>query len=207
MKHLVLHHNSSGDNMIKAIIFDCFGVVYFDDFAALYDHFGGDSAKDAEYIGQFFFDVSKGKINWYEGIKQRLGVTKEQWLEAREKYAGYNSELLSYISELSKKYKIGMLTNIGPEGLEAFFDRSVIEPYFDVIVESGKLGYAKPEAQAYEAVAYSLGVRLEECVFTDDRQPYIDGAIGVGMKAILFKDTADFKKKLESLLSEVARTN
>lgn len=186
--------------MIKAIIFDCFGVVYLDHFGKTYEYFGGDLEKDAEFIEQFFFDVSKGHKDWYDGIKDKLGVSKEQWDQAREEISSFNEELLSYIKELHETYKIGMLTNVGAEGVEQYLDYSVLEKHFDVIVQSGKIGFAKPEARAYEIAADRIGVRLDECVFTDDREQYIEGAQHVGMKAILFKNTEQFKADLKKLL-------
>ena len=187
--------------MIKAIIFDCFGVIYLDYFEKVYAHFGGDIHEDAAYLSSMFFEVSKGTIDWYEELARKFNITPEEWREVKEQFSTFNFELLDYISELRKTYKVAMLSNIGPEGLEQHLDRSVIEPYFDEIVESGKIGYAKPEAQAYEYVADKLGVRLDECVFTDDRIEYIEGAQSVGMKTILFENTEDFKTKLERLLA------
>jgi FMN phosphatase YigB (HAD superfamily) len=46
----------------------------------------------------------------------------------------------------------------------------------------------------------SLGVRLDECVFTDDREEYIEGAQHVGMKTIFFTGTEQFKTELEEML-------
>jgi FMN phosphatase YigB (HAD superfamily) len=189
--------------MIKAIIFDCFGVVFLDHFGKVYEHFGGDLEKDAEFIEQFFFDVSKGKKDWFEGIENKLGITRAEWDKAREEIVGFNLELLEYIDELRKSYKIGLLSNVGTEGLEAFMDYSVLEEHFDLICESSKIGFAKPEARAYEVAADILGVRLDECVFTDDRQPYIEGAQHVGMKTILYTSFEEFRLELEKVLYEV----
>ena len=186
--------------MIKAIIFDCFGVIYLDYFEKVYAHFGGDIHKDAAYLSGLFFEVSKGTKDWYEELSQQFNITPEQWNEVKEQFSTFNFELLDYIDELKKDYKVAMLSNIGPEGLEKHLDRSVIEPFFDEIVESGKIGFAKPEAQAYEHVADKLGVRLDECIFTDDRSEYIEGAQAVGMKTILFENTEQFKQDLEKPL-------
>ncbi len=188
--------------MIKAIIFDCFGVVYSDEFGLVYEHFGGDLEKDAEFIEGTFFRASKGQIeSGIPEIAERLGITPEDWRSYQDNIRGFNEDLLVYIKELKKSYKIGMLSNIGKRGLAKNMDYSVLEDHFDSIVESAKIGFAKPEARAYEVAAERLGVRLDECVFTDDRPTYIDGATAVGMKAILFEKTKQFIADLEKLLS------
>ena len=186
--------------MIKAILFDCFGVVYMDHFEKVYAHFGGDAEKEEAEIYQALFDISKGTLNEYDFLANRFGVTRKQWDEVSAQLSGFNKNLLKYIVELRKRYRVGMLSNVGTEGLEEFMDYGVLEAHFDVICESAKIGFAKPEARAYEISADKLGVRLDECVFTDDRPPYIEGAQAVGMHTILFKSTEQFIADLEELL-------
>jgi len=94
-----------------------------------------------------------------------------------------------------------MLSNVGNNGLESEMDYSVLEEHFDAIVESAKIGFAKPEARAYEIAADRLGVRLDECIFVDDRPNYIDGARHVGMKTVLYTDFKTFKNELAVLLN------
>ena len=187
--------------MIKAIIFDCFGVVFIDKFDVIYNHFGGDLEADKDFIEQHFFDVSKGVVSSNNSIlEDRVGVSVAEWENKRKELEGFNTDLLEYIKVLRNKYIIAMLSNIGNNGLESYMDYGVLEEHFDLIVESAKIGFAKPEARAYETVADKLGVRLDECVFIDDRQPYIEGAQHVGMKTILYEDFKKFKKDLEVVL-------
>ncbi len=80
-------------------------------------------------------------------------------------------------------------------------DYSVLEEHFDDIVESAKIGFAKPEARAYEIAAERLGMRLDDCLFIDDRPNYIEGAMHVGMQTILYEDFDKFRVKLEKLLT------
>lgn len=187
--------------MIKAIIFDCFGVVYTDHFREIYAHFGGDIVKDHDLVEKAFFDASKGIIeNGIHVIAPHLGISEAEWEEEQEKMSGFDHELLDYVDELRKTYKVGLLSNISGRGLSYYMDYSVLEKHFDDIVESAKIGFAKPEPEAYEIAADRLGVRLDECVFTDDRQGYVEGAQAVGMKTILFTSTEQFKKELTKIL-------
>ncbi len=187
--------------MIKAIIFDCFGVVFSDNFEENYATFGGDVVKDHDYLQQLVFELSSGKEkNFNKIIADRLGIEETEWDKANRSDRKFNFELLDYIKILRKNYKVGLLSNIGNDGLATFMDYKVLEEHFDDIVESAKIGYAKPEANAYEIAADRLGVRLDECVFTDDRQHYVEGAQHVGMQALLFKDVDSFKKDLEKIL-------
>lgn len=187
--------------MIKSIIFDCFGVVFSDNFDENYSAFGGDLVKDRAFLEKLIFDSSSGKID-SSGIEisKKLGITVEQWNTANTTNRQFNFELLSYIKTLRKTYSIGLLSNVASKGLTAYMDYSVLEEHFDVIIESSKIGFAKPEARAYEIAAERLGVRLDECIFTDDREHYIEGAQHVGMQTILYENFYKFKKDLEVVL-------
>jgi len=190
--------------MIKAIIFDCFGVVYIDSFGEVYKHFGGDLEKDEGLIEQIFFDASKGLIpSGINPIAKHLGITRAEWFEVQNKINGFNTELLEYTKVLSKTYKISMLSNIGQSGLASLMDYSVLEEHFEDIVESAKIGFAKPEARAYEIAADRLGVRLDECIFIDDRLPYVEGAQHVGMKSVLYTDLESLKIKISEVIANV----
>lgn len=190
--------------MIKAILFDCFGVVFEDNFGPVYEHFGGDLKKDKEFISKVMHESSTGRLDsGMQQIVDHLGVSPDQWNEVRSTMdnAGFNNELLEYTIELRESYKVGMLSNVGSSGLKNYMDYEVLEKHFEVIVESAKIGFAKPEARAYEIAADRLGVRLDECIFVDDREEYIEGAQQVGMKTILYTDFESFKKELKKVTS------
>ncbi len=73
--------------------------------------------------------------------------------------------------------------------------------HFDTVVVSGEIGYAKPEPEAYEITADRLGVRLDACVFTDDREHFCEAARAVGMQAIHYQNVDQFRQDLEGVLS------
>ncbi len=187
--------------MIKAIIFDCFGVVITDDFDDAYRRMGGDPDKDSEFIRTTMLKSDSGEIpTSVPVIAKHLGLADLDWHDALNGGRIINYELLEYVKELGSKYKIAMLSNIGSAGVRRFFPVGLLEQYFDPVVESGVIGFAKPEARAYEITADKLGVRLDECLFIDDRPEYIEGAQHVGMKTILFNNFENFKSDLENVL-------
>lgn len=189
--------------MIKAIIFDCFGVVLVDVFDSVYTRYGGDIVKDRKFIAQALYESGSGKIaSLGPVIAERLGIDENDWVKAITEGSTLNQPLLDYVAELRKQYKTGMLSNIGIGGLESMFEKGLLDKYFEVSVASGDIGFAKPEPEAYEITAERLGVRLYECVFIDDRQPYVDGATAVGMKALLFTSLEKLKQDLGALLND-----
>jgi putative hydrolase of the HAD superfamily len=113
-----------------------------------------------------------------------------------------DEKLLTYIKSLRGEYKIGLLSNIGVSSLEKRFSQAELEEYFDAVIVSGEVGYAKPEREIYEITADRLGVDLSECLFTDDRPDYCDAARACGMQAIPYESFVQFQSDLSALLSK-----
>jgi epoxide hydrolase-like predicted phosphatase len=75
-----------------------------------------------------------------------------------------------------------------------------IRELFDVVVISAEVGLHKPQPEIYRMAADEIGVEPEDCVFVDDLRENCEGAEGVGMTAVLYRDTDETIAKLEELL-------
>jgi HAD superfamily hydrolase (TIGR01509 family) len=177
-------------SMIKAIIFDCFGVILTDALEYL-KHTSGLTDEEKDKISQSVTAANKGDVD-REAHRFKtaaiFGLTVDEYATKLKESEVKNVALLDYIRTLRPKLKTGLLTNISSNAsLYSRFSKSELTEYFDETVASGEIGYAKPEAQAYEIIASRLEVRLDECIMIDDREEYCQGAINVGMKAILYE--------------------
>jgi len=189
--------------MIKAIIFDCFGVVISDTLESAYSSLGGKFQEDLLTIKEVLRASDTGKITSSNAVfAEMLGVTESTFSTAISSGRAVNQELLDYISStLAPKYKIAMLSNVGRGRLPEIFGVGFLEKYFEKVIASGDIGFAKPEARAYEITADALKVRLDECIFIDDRIEYIEGAQQVGMKTILYENFDKFKEQLGQVIA------
>ncbi len=188
--------------MIKAIIFDCFGVLVtssYEPFKQKYFH------GDAELIRKFIEieDLSsRGEITLEEaeqGFADLAGISLEQCAHELAQNPR-NESLLAYIPEsLKGVYKIGFLSNVAKDRTHELFTDTDIA-LFDDMVLSFQVGMAKPEPEIFRLSAQRLGVQPEECVFLDDLSKYLVGAEEAGMHTILFKNTEQFKRDLAKLL-------
>lgn len=190
--------------MIRAIIFDCFGVVLTDALQAMCDELAESSPDKAREAEELIHTISKGFMSIEEGdiaMSKLFGITREDYV--KRKYGGEtrNEPLLKYIAGLRKEYKTAMLSNVSNGGLLRRFGVEELNEYFDATVASAEIGFAKPEPQAYEITADKLGVRLTECIFIDDREAYCDGARGVGMKAIVYSSFNQLKSELSRMVA------
>jgi HAD superfamily hydrolase (TIGR01549 family) len=188
--------------MIKAIIFDCFGVIRVDATNIAYEKLGGDVAKDGDFIKDTIAQANAGLIRSAAPVfAEKLSITEDKWRETFYGSSVIDYEILKFIKELKQNFKTALLSNVRRGGLDIWFKPGFLDKYFDVTVGSGDIGFAKPEATAYEITADKLGVRLEECVMVDDRLELCEGAKAVGMKTIMYKDLKQLKKELDLILA------
>jgi HAD superfamily hydrolase (TIGR01509 family) len=190
--------------LIRAVIFDCFGVLITDALQALWDELNSISPDKAVEAKDIVRAANKGIIDVSESrqkIAELFGYSQAELAAKISSGEQKNLALLEYVVALKGSYKTALLSNIGKGSLSRRFSDEELTRHFDVVVASGDVGYAKPEAEVYEIVADRLGVRLDECVFTDDREEFCEAAKAVGMQAIVFTDYNSFKIELETLLA------
>lgn len=190
-------------SQIKAIIFDCFGVLITDPLDTVLAELGI-SDYEKEGIMRLVAVANRGQIPsviYRKVLANKLGISYEEYINKTKSSEIKNNDLLKYISELKGKFKVGMLSNVSSkESLTSRFTKDELSNNFDTVIASGEIGYAKPQAQAYEIAASELGVLLNECVMIDDRYDYCQGALGVGMQTIQYHTFDQMKSELKKLI-------
>jgi len=185
--------------MVKAVVFDLFGVLVTDALEGIVNDLRASDKVKAEHIVKLVNAASKGLIETEasrSAVAKTLGVTIEEYKHTIKSGEVKNKELLDFTKRLRPRYKTGLLTNILQGGLAVRFTNDELTLYFDVVVASCDIGFAKPEPQAYEITADRLGVGLGECILVDDREDYCSGAKAVGMHAIQYRSYEQLKTDL-----------
>lgn len=171
--------------MIRAIIFDCFGVLYVDVSRAYFSNFPEfyDELHDLNKMSDHGFITRQTYI---ESVAKITGIDAKKTAEAFQKEHVANKPLIDYIATLRANYKVGLLSNIGREWIQDFFDEHQLHDLFDEVVMSSEEGITKPNPLIFERAATRLDVLPEECIMIDDRQENCDGAKAAGMHALLY---------------------
>jgi putative hydrolase of the HAD superfamily len=189
--------------VIKAIIFDCFGVLTTQGLDAYYEEYlkhSPEKMTEAKNligqlnIGHLEHDEFIEKISILSGVAER---STRDYLENNKP----NKPLLEYTrAELKGEYKIGMLSNAQSGWVQKLLPKEDLQ-LFDAIVLSGDIGVAKPNLKAYQTIANKLSVEPEECIFIDDLTHYCEAAKEAGMQAIWYQSFEQFRKDIEALLA------
>ena len=193
--------------MIKAIIFDCFGVLSTESFGVFRDKYLADQLAKREQANQAMDSLNAGTISYLDFVKElaKLAKINEGTVQDYLSQNQPNDPLFSYIrKKLKPSYKIGMLSNAGEDWLEELFSKEDIN-LFDDIILSFKFGVIKPDPKIYELAAQRLGLKPGECVFIDDQTKHCEGAKQVGMQAVWYQSLNQMAAELEPILS--AKTN
>jgi HAD superfamily hydrolase (TIGR01509 family) len=193
--------------MIKAVIFDCFGVLITDVLKVIRDELYRQDIEAALEVDQLVRAANLGLIDPRESnerVAEILGMTYDAYRAKIDDGEVRNTPLFDYILQLRKTHKTAMLSNISSHSLDKRFTEEELAVYFDAVVVSGEVGFAKPSPEIYEIAADRLGVRCDECVFIDDREVFVAAATAVGMKGIVYTDFVQFQQELSALLGQKA---
>ncbi len=177
--------------MIKAVLFDFFGVLHADTLWGLANLYIPDrtDAQDQE-LADIARAANYGHIDrdeFWRAASEIYGRELEEVVRERDQMGALDPGLLQVIAELrSRGLKTAIVSNVGAGFLARNLSTEQVDNYFDAIVESGAVGYVKPDRRLFEYVSDQLAIKPEQCLFFDDVQRNVDGARSVGMVAELY---------------------
>lgn len=191
--------------MVKAIVFDCFGVLYV--------HHGPEyiknNAKNYNAAKAKLLDLSNqadyGLISQAE-YEQQVSEVSGISVGNINRYAlagfGRNYQLLDYITDILRpNYKIGLLSNISRGTMERFFTTKERNELFDFVALSSETGIIKPNIAAFVGACGGLGVDTSEAIMVDDNPSNCRAAKYAGMQAIEYDGFKHFQRSITRKLA------
>lgn len=98
-----------------------------------------------------------------------------------------DEDVVALAKSLRSKYRVAMISN-STKRLEAeLLGPLGVGDLFEVVVNSARLGIAKPDTRIYHHAAEQMRVEPSACVHIDDLPPNVDGAIEAGFAGIHYK--------------------
>jgi putative hydrolase of the HAD superfamily len=112
----------------------------------------------------------------------------------------FDRDVIDLVHRLRATHKVGVLSNTTLMLEEHVLIPNGIHDIWDVIINSARVGVAKPDARIYEMAAETIGVAPAECVHIDDLEHNVRGAEAAGFQAILHRgDFGELTKALNAL--------
>ena len=131
-------------------------------------------------------------------LPERLYHTAHRLIFHWDEHADPIPGMFELIRDLNKNgSRLFLLSNASVRQPE-YWRRMAVSEYFDGAVVSGPEKHMKPKPEIYNILLDRYELRACDCVFIDDVQANVTGAVNVGMKGILFSgDTGDLRVKLK----------
>jgi putative hydrolase of the HAD superfamily len=199
-------------NSIKALLFDLGGVVIDIDFNIMFARWAKHSNKDVEEIKSLFsFDRyyeahERGEIDaveYFNSLRKNLSINisdfqfEDGWNSI---YKGEIQGIAELLQKAKDKLPIYAFTNSNHTHQKVWSEKfSHILSLFQRVFNSSDIGKRKPEPAAFEIVADSIGINLNEIVFYDDSIENIVGANEVGLKTVHVRSILDIEESFRSI--------
>ena len=189
--------------MIKAVILDFYGVIQTDNLLLWVDHHNLTNPSFKQTFDDICRRLDMDEINLDEYYNELADAVHRPVEVVRAELAAevvINRDLLAIVDQIrSSGIKVAVLSNDG-SSLRTYIDDLGLTHYFDLIVVSAEVRIMKPDARIYQHAAHLLGLPVEECIFFDDRQTNVDGALRAGMQSELFTSNVQVRNILDSLV-------
>ncbi|MEW1639861.1 HAD-IA family hydrolase [Streptomyces sp. NPDC093801] len=112
--------------------------------------------------------------------------------------------VVQLLAAAAKSIPVVLVSN-GTDRLERDLSLLGVTAHLPLLVNSARIGYAKPSAEIYRIAAQRAGVSLERCLLIDDTQQYVDGARRLGMPAVLYHGHESLRRALASIPSSAGQ--
>ncbi len=190
--------------MIKAIIFDCFGVFYTDPVFA-YMNKSTTPKSLATALHDLDSQAAIGALSKQGFIINAASLLNKSPADVEKQFfqpQDHNQELVDFVLHNREQFKTALLSNIGGDMMDGFFGNDDYTALFDTVVLSGDVGIAKPNPEIFKLTCDQLGISPQETIMVDDIPANITAAKAIGMQGIVYKDFRQFKLELTALLEK-----
>ena len=192
--------------MIKLIIFDVGGVIdTFDE--SQYTRYitrklGLNSRKFALTLIPLLDKMEIGNMDIPEAEKilaKKFKVSQEklEWNKGFLKLNSVNDDVIKLINDLSKKYKIAVLTNVSKSRHIIKMKHYLHRVKYDRLFASCYLRMRKPEHRIYRFVLKKMKVNPKNTLFIDNLKMNTEGAAEIGINTIQFRNYKSLVKELK----------
>lgn len=191
------------DYMIKAIIFDFFGVIRTDSYNAWL------ARNDIARVGDYFdasLQVDMGRITRDEfllKISELIGHTVT--IEELDAGAVIDQVVINIAETLHDSYRLGLVSNAPSKLIRKILADNNLVRLFEKIVISSEVGMVKPNPDIFKYTLQELAITAHEAIFIDDNKQNVEQAEKLGIVGIQFTTITQLKKDLAANGIDIAR--
>ena len=190
--------------MEKVILFDFFGVISSEVSPIWFKRYFNEE-EALEIKEEIMSKGDKGELSEeevYELIASRMNMTSLKIKEDFNELIKINFELVEYIKELKKEYRVYLLSNAMSSFLRRILDKYNLYELFNEVYISSEMKLVKPYEEFFNHVINKENIDPSNAVMIDDNKKNILGAIKTNLNGIVYTDVNDLKEKLTYFLKK-----
>jgi putative hydrolase of the HAD superfamily len=115
-----------------------------------------------------------------------------------------DAEVVDLLRRTRERMPVALVSNATSRLEEDLRDQG-IDDIADFVVNSSRLGFAKPDPRVLQAAALAVGVAPERCLFVDDTAGHVTAARALGMRAVCFRAAGDLRDALGESVGSACR--
>jgi putative hydrolase of the HAD superfamily len=132
-----------------------------------------------------FLETLRDGLEPLLGHRPELHRFREVFFEALDP----NEPMIALMRECKASgRRLAMLTNNVQEWGPLWRTMLPVDEIFETVIDSGFVGYRKPERQIYEITLERLGLPASACLFVDDLEVNIEAARELGFHAVHYRE-------------------
>ena len=203
----------SNPSKIKAVIFDYGEVLCYppsrEEMGRMAAPFGMDPVPFRKLWDRDRLRYDRGDLSpeaYWSGLTKDAGtqLTPEQIGQLRqwdlEMWGHDNPTMVEWLRQMHMSgVKTGLLSNMPHEMVRYVRQKFAWLDQFNHLTFSAEVSLIKPEAAIYEHSLRGVGVAASEALFLDDKEPNVQGARAVGIRAIRFQSVKQLSGELKEL--------
>src|SRR4051794_17012297 len=145
-----------------------------------------------------FLDILRDKLEPVLGHRPELHRFREVFFDALDP----NEPMIDLMRECKRDgWRMAMLTNNVQEGEPLWRTMLPVDEIFELVIDSGWVGYRKPEPQIYEITAERLGLPTSACLLVDDLEVNCEAARELGFAAVQYREPEQAIAEVRAILA------
>src|ERR1700690_1396066 len=203
----------SNPSTIKAVILDYGEVLCYpptaEEMGRMAAPFGMDPVSFRKLWDRDRLRYDRGDLSpeaYWSGVANDTGtrLAPEQFTQLRqwdlEMWGHDNPTMVEWVRQIhSSGIKTGLLSNMPHEMVRYVRQKFAWLDQFDHLLFSAEGSLVKPDAAISEHSLRGVGVAASEALFVDDKEPNVQGARAVGIRAIRFQSLKQLSSDLKEL--------
>ncbi|WUQ66994.1 HAD-IA family hydrolase [Streptomyces canus] len=128
--------------------------------------------------------------------RRSVSVSVEAWsgLTGRT-----DPDIVDLLAALRRRMPVILVSNATTR-LEAYLAAIGLDEAFDAVINTARIGVAKPDRRVFDIAAQRVGADLKRCLFVDDTAGHVTAAQAAGAIGVHYQDIEQLRATVTPLL-------